>query len=289
MKKSILGIVGSFLILSSFAQTSKVEDKLKILYAEEKYQDCAAKAMKYTEGKYKKDPIPYIYVSMSCLRMSQDNDLKEKFPKAFKDALSYAGKYRKKDKSGAIYDDYINHFEELKAIVAEEVENFRLEENKKLKLKAVKKGVGLMKKINTMDPDDKGAWLLRAVLEIESQNTMVGKTLIKKYLPEIKTLKATRAEIPVVEKPVEDPKAKKKKKKGDPEKPIKAFEEMTEMEQVNLRMGLMAYAEYLLSKKKATEATEIIEIGKPFFYEENELYQRKYNMQYKNLYKKING
>ncbi len=292
MKRIILGISAMMIFGSSIlAQSSKIEEELRILYADEEYQKCAHKALKYSEGKSKNDPVVYVYASMACLRMSQIHDKKEKFPKAFKDALSYAGKYRKKDKSGSLYKNYINHFEEIKKIVAEEIDNFLLEDRKEKQYKAAKKSVGLLKKVNTIDPDDKGAMLLRGLLEILVQNAMEGKAIVKTYLPYIKEIKATRAEMPVVKAEAEedDKKKKKKSKKGKEIKPIKAFEEMSEMEQTHLRMALMGYADYLYKKSKIDEAKEVIEIGKPFFYKENELYQAKYDTKYKAIYNKING
>lgn len=287
MKKGIYILISSLILgVSVTAQTSKVEEELKILYAEEDYQKCAHKADKYMDGKYSDDPVVYVYASMACLRLSQSHEASEKFPKAFKDALSYAGKYRKKDKEGAIYDQYLRHFEELKRIVAEEIENYMLVEDKAKKYKAMKKSAGLLKKINKIDPEDKGAMLLRGLLEIESQNAMEGKSIIKDYLPVIKEIKLTKAEMPVVEQPSDE---EDKKKDDDEISPAKSFEEMSEMEQVHLRMALMGYAQYLYDKGKTDEAKEIIEIGKPFFYEENEFYEGKYNTRYKALYIKING
>lgn len=292
MKRGIYIVLATLFVGTSLiSQTSEVEEDLKILYADEDYQKCAHKALKYSEGKYKNDPIVYIYASMACLRMSQDHEAAEKFPKAFTDALSYATKYRKKDKTGAIYEQYIRHFEELKKIVAEEIDNYLLEDNKDKVYKAVKKSVGLLKKINAMDPEDKGAMLLRGLLEIQAQNAMEGKSIIKEYLPVIKEIKATRAEMPVVEQPAEEEGDDKKKKKKDDDEisPIKPFEEMSEMEQVHLRMALMGYANYLHKKGQTDEAKEIIEIGKPYFYGENEMYQRKYDTKYKALYMQINS
>lgn len=273
----------------SFSQNSEAEDELKILYADENYTKCADKALKYSEKKYKDDPVVFIYASMACLRMSQNSKLSDEFPKAFKDALTYAAKYRKKDPNGALYDQYLSHFEEMKKIVAEEVENYLLEDEKAKIYKSFKVSAGIIKKIADMDPDDKGVALLQGVLEIGAQNASVGKVIIKEVLPQIKQIKATKAEMPVVkEEPVEEEDAKKKSK-APIAKPLKSFEEMSEMEQVYLRMALITYANYLFDKKNVSEAKEIIEIGKKFFYNENELFNGEYNTRYKTVYDNING
>ena len=295
MKKILLLLfIGITSSTSFFAQQDKAIEKLKMLYADEEYQDCAHDAIALSAiKKHKNKPAIYIYASMSCLRIFQENDMKITFKKSFTDALSYAGKYRKKDKDGLLYPDYIAHFEELKSLVTEEIENFLLEERKAKIYKSAKKSLGLMKKINKMDPDDKGAILLRGLLEIKSQNKMEGKKIIKEILPQLKTLKMTRDDIPKPkeltpeEKKALAKKRKKAKEKIFPGKKIRPFEEMSEMEQVNLRVGLIEYAEYLLKKKKVEEAQEVIEIGKPFFLNENEYYLRDYDIEYKKTYNKV--
>lgn len=296
MKKTLLFLgIALLSIGNSMAQDGdKVVEKLRVMYGEEKYQDCAHDAIKYvSKPKYKNTPEIYIYASMACLRISQTNEGVEEFKKAFKDALSYAGKYRKKDKSGEYYNDYITHFEELKKIVAEEVENYMLEDRKAKVYKSAKKSLGLMSKIHKMDPEDKGAYMLNAVLEMKVKNTIEGKKMMKIILPEIKRLAPTRDEMPAPEQLTEKELAKKNKKIdeifGGPMKPIKPFDEMTEMEQVFIRLALIEYAEYLYDKKKYEEAKEVIEIGKPYFYKENEDYLRKYTTAYKETYKKIVG
>lgn len=289
MKRIILLSFGLLSFGLNYSQESEVEEKLKIWYADEKYPKCADKAIGYLEGKYKKDPVPYIYASMACLRISQNNDYAKDFPKAFKDALSYAGKYGKKDPSAEYYEKYIGHFEEIKEIVAEEIDNFLLEDDKKLIDKALKNSISLLKSVNDMDPNDKGAQILRGYLELHAKNSAVAKPILKEYIPMVKSLKATRAEMPPQPEMVEEEDPKAKKKKGPEITPLKPFEEMTAMEQRYLRMGLMYYARFLHSKGKIEEAKEIIEIGKPYFYNKNELVLAKHDPRYKEIYNKING
>lgn len=271
------------------AQTSEVEDELKVLIADEKYVKCASKAEKYIEKKYKNDPIPYVYASIACLRISQNYDLSQEFPKAFKDALKYAYKYRRKDKTGNIYNQYISHFEELKKIIAEEVENYLLEDDKTKMYKAYKKSANLVEKISKMDPNDRGVLLLQGVLEIGAKNYSEGKSIIKDVLPEIKKIKSTRSEMAIEKEEPEEKTTRRRSSKDVERAPLKSFNEMTEMEQIYLRKGLIAYANYLFDKEKFSEAKEVIEIGKPFFYNENDLFNGEYNTKYKAVYNKING
>jgi hypothetical protein len=116
---------------------------------------------------------------------------------------------------------------------------------------------------------------------------------MKIIMPEIKYLAATSNE--ELKRPLLTEKqiAKRDKKiedvLGKQMVKIKPFDEMSEMEQVFLKLGLIEYAEYLHSKKKYDEAKKVIEIGKPFFYEENELFETEYRTDYKETYDMING
>lgn len=301
MKKTLL-LLGIGLFSFGFVNAQDDEDfeddktieKLRSKYADEKYESCAESAIRYSESsKHKDKPEVYIYASMACLRISQTNDGVEEYKKAFSDALSYAGKYRKKDKEGKYYNDYITHFEEMKKIIAEEVENYMLEDRKTKVYKSAKKSLGLINKIHKMDPEDKGVYLTYAVLQLKVKNTIEGKKMMKILMPEIKYLAATEDEEKQRPLLTEKEIAKKEKKIREVLKTgmskIKPFDEMSEMEQVFLKLGLIEYAEYLHSKKKYDEAKEVIEIGKPFFYNENDLFETEYRPDYKDTYDMING
>lgn len=275
-------------------EEDKAIEKLRSKYADEEYESCADAAIRYTDSRKHEDkPEVYIYASMACLRISQTNEGREDYRKAFADALSYAGKYRRKDEKGEFYNEYITHFEEMKKIIAEEVENYMLEDRKTKVYRSAKKSLSLINKIHKMDPDDKGVYLTSAVLELKVKNRMEGKKMIKIIMPEIKYLAATSADEkarPILTERELDKKNRKIDEiLGDPMKKIKPFDEMTEMEQVFLKLGLIEYAEYLFDKKKYDEAKDVIEIGKPFFYEKNELYEREYRRDYKDTYDMVNG
>ncbi|MEN8928713.1 MAG: hypothetical protein ABF242_01200 [Flavobacteriales bacterium] len=301
MKKTLL-LIGIGLLSFGYAhaqddedfEEDKIVERLRSKYADEKYESCADMAIRYTEHKKHKDkPEVYIYASMACLRISQTNEGVEDYKKAFSDALSFAGKYRKKDKDGKFYNDYITHFEELKSIIAEEVENYMLEDRKTKVYKSAKKSLGLISKIHKLDPDDKGVYLTNAVLELKVKNTIEGKAMMKILMPEIKYLAATADEQKkrplLTEKEIAKRARKVKDVLGKEMVEIKPFDEMSEMEQVFLKLGLIEYAEYLHSKKKYDQAKEVIEIGKPFFYEKNDLFERQYRPDYKDTYDMING
>src|SRR5690606_10685134 len=62
--------------LASTATDALAQDKqyddLLVRYVDEKYEDCLVRAERYTQGdKTKKDPLPFLYMSMCLYEMSK--------------------------------------------------------------------------------------------------------------------------------------------------------------------------------------------------------------------------
>ena len=143
------------------SQTDNDYMDLLLFYVDEKYDICFNKAMKYTlKEKTKKDPLPYLYVSKASFEMSRDHKYTNNYPKAYKTAISFAAKYRKKDKEYKFKDDAEDYIDAFKLVMIEEIENYILEGTDATYGKAT----GLCKKTCDMDPDDYGAKLLYACL-----------------------------------------------------------------------------------------------------------------------------
>lgn len=80
-------------------------DKLFDWYAMEDYERCAYKAESYTQkDKYRRAPEPYMYMAL-CMYQAHINPdaFDEEYKDPIKDALKYAYKFRKKDKTGELY------------------------------------------------------------------------------------------------------------------------------------------------------------------------------------------
>ena len=78
-------------------------------YVDEEYEKCLVKAEGYTiNEETKKDPLPYLYMSMCLYEMSkiEKYTAMEDYKKADRDAMKYAEKYRKKDKNKEFFDNY---------------------------------------------------------------------------------------------------------------------------------------------------------------------------------------
>lgn len=246
------------LLFGSIAGTIAQEyEDLLALVVNEEFEKARKKAGKYMESdKTKKDPLPYLYFAEASYRMSLNNKYANTYPKAFKEALSYAGKFRKKDKNNAYKEESREFFEELKVVIAEEVENYWDQDSEK----GYKRALSLMKKVATFDPDDRGAGLMRAILEILTGNKSEGRKMLTKAWTRVEEIGTGSLQ----------------------------FEDMTEQTQYNLKVSLMRYSVY----KKRTDlakAQSIISFGHQYFYEENEDYQKEYDEDFKTLYDELHN
>ncbi|HIP36462.1 MAG TPA: hypothetical protein EYG85_06375 [Crocinitomix sp.] len=100
-------------------------DDLVVLFADGNYEKLLKKAEKYTQSdKTKKHAIPYLFLAKGNYEIAREGgDLLEKYPKAGRDALKYAGKCISKDKDGTVYKDNLAFFTTLKNSIIEEIRN----------------------------------------------------------------------------------------------------------------------------------------------------------------------
>ncbi len=256
MKKLIIAFI-TVLTLSPLVSVAQEYGDLLSLLVSEEYEKVIRKAEKYTTNdKTKRDPLPYLYFSEAMYRMSLDHKYSADYPKAYKTALSYAAKFRKKDKDNAYAEDSKSYFEELKLVIAEEVENYMDEDTDK----SNKKALGLMKKVVSFSPEDRGAQVTKSLLEILTGNKSEGRKMLAAAWKDVQEIGT-----------------------GDLQ-----FEDMSEQTQYNLRFALMRYAKYM-QKTDLAQAREIIAFGHQYFYAENEDYQKEYNESYKNLYDELHN
>jgi hypothetical protein len=234
------------------SQTDKTYEDLLVLYVNEDFKNCYNKSLKYTvKDKTKKDPIPYLFVSKACYEMSQDHKYTEEFPKARKTALSYAAKYRKKDKEYQFKEDSEEFINNFKLNIIEELENY-LEEGTD---KTYSKAVGLTKKACNIDPDDYGAKLLYSILCTITKNNTSAKEFLKICIPKLEEYEKNKF----------------------------SLKYMTESQQLFLRNAIIEYTKYY-KEKDTGKSKKMIEYGKLLFYEENEFSKIEYNMDYKFLF-----
>jgi tetratricopeptide (TPR) repeat protein len=158
MKKGILTI-WSLLILfaSAIAQPSDFEDLL-LPFVDGKYEKVLMKAEKYTlDETTKKEPLPYLFMSMSFyeISMMDDEKMKTKYPDAFKNAVKSLTKYAKLDKEMTYASEYQDFFASIRKAIISEGET-HIDQMKWTKAKTS------YVTLTQIDPKDAGAHLMLA-------------------------------------------------------------------------------------------------------------------------------
>ena len=160
--------------LGATAQKHVYEDLL-VLYVDENYEKCLGKAEGYTlNDNTKKDPLPYLYMSMCLYEMSKIEKFQADYPKAARDAVKWAEKYRKKDKNKEFFANYEDFWADLNQMSMEQGENF-YEEGSFSKAKQLFDGmVGYY-------PENPGAWIMLALCQYKSNLAKEGDLSMKEY------------------------------------------------------------------------------------------------------------
>ncbi|MBP8824767.1 MAG: hypothetical protein KBH07_14080 [Flavobacteriales bacterium] len=160
------------------AQSKPYEDLL-VKYVDEKYEDCIVKAERYTMAdNTKKDALPYLYMSMCLFEMSKIPKFQEMedYKNADREALKWAGKYRKKDKDLEFFHDYDDYWGELNS-VAQESGLISYEAGPKEMSKA-KRNFEYMTRYY---PENPGPWLMLALAQYKSNLVKDGDLSLAEY------------------------------------------------------------------------------------------------------------
>jgi hypothetical protein len=230
MKKLILILATLNFSASAFAQKHVYEDLL-VLYVDEKYEKCIFKAEGYTEAEdTKKDPLPFLYVSMCYFEMSKDEKFAVDYPKASREAIKWAEKYRKKDKEKEFFGNYEDYWAELNTMVQEQGENL-LEDPK-----GISKAKQLFDGMTSYYPENPGGWLMLAISQYKSNLAKEGDMSVAQFDKAI----AAAGDIGTL------PKDQKKL----------------------LKNALIRYADHLTSKGQKDRAKKYAALGKDHFMEE---------------------
>lgn len=222
------------LFIAAQAQKQPYEDLL-VKYVDEKYEDCLAKAFGYTEkDDTKKDPLPYIYVSMCYYEMSKIEKYRmmEEYKKSDKDAVKYAEKYRKKDKNKEFFDNYADFWADLNLMSQEAGLNAYDDE------KGLSKAKQWFDGMTGYYPENPGAWMMLALTQYKSNLAKEGDASMAKFQPALDQVGGVGM-LP-----------------DDQKKLLKA--------------ALIHYATYMDSKGNRSKAKEMLEIGKDFFMDDAE-------------------
>ncbi len=214
------------------AQPDDEYNDLLFYLVDGKYDKLLYKSMDYIDDEdTRRDALPYLYTSMCYFQMSQLEEYDEEFPRAFKDAVKYCVKYRKKDASGFYVADNAEYIDDLKRQTYEVADGYYQTDK-------IAKAKSFYKDLVGIDPIDWGAWLLKGVSE--AKLNMVADSKIS-FETGIKGLESTES-----------------------------VEDYLPGQALILKMGIINYGEYLKSKGKLTDAKEVMTLGYKFLKDDNE-------------------
>ena len=232
-KVLLVFIIGIFAFQNSaMAQPDDEYNDLLFLLVDGKYDKLLYKSMGYIEDdETRRDPLPYLYTSMCYYEMSQLEEYDEEFPRAFKDAVKYCVKYRKKDASGFYVADNVEYIDILKTQTFEVADNY-------YQIGKVSKAKSYFKYLVGMDPNDWGAWLLKGTAEAQLNMASDSKNSIETA---VNGLERTES-----------------------------IDEYWDGQVLLLKEGLIYYCTYLVENGKVVEAKELMALGYEFLQEDNE-------------------
>lgn len=153
----------ALLLFTPFVKVSAQQqyDDLLILYVDEHYEKCVDRAERYTKRKAtRRDPLPYLYASMCYFEMSRISKYQEmdEYKRADREALKWAGKFRRKDKHLEFFPNYQDYWTDLNTMAQEVGLNFMDE-------KAYSKARLQFKRMVRYNPENPGAWKMLALAQ----------------------------------------------------------------------------------------------------------------------------
>lgn len=232
MKKLFLFLLASNLYAAANAQKHVYEDLL-VMFVDEKYEKCIYKAESYTEGdETKRDALPCLYISMCYFEMGKDEKYAADYPRASRDALKWAEKYRKKDKEKEFFNNYEDYWSSLNTMALEMGEGL-LDDPKTLS-----KAKQIWVAATGYYPENPGAWLMLAMCQYKSNLAKEGDLSIQEYN------KAIAAAGDVSTLPVDQKKM--------------------------LKNGVIRYCDYLVSKGMRDQARKVATVVKDAFMAEDD-------------------
>lgn len=214
--------------LSNQAQ-EHVYDDLLILYVDEVYEKCIAKAKRYTEKEdTRRDPLPYLHLSMCYHEMSklEQYTSQPEYRFADRNALKYAALYRKKDKQKEFVARFEDYWEELNTHAMGS--GFMWYE-----MGAFSKARRIFDRMVVYMPENVGAWRMRALCQ-DRLNLLRDAVESRKRADEVYGAISDLAALPKDQRQL-------------------------------LRTALILEAEYLVAEGRVAEARKVMSLGEDDF------------------------
>lgn len=221
----LLVFFGNLVMAQGDTQPGLYED-LRNLYMDQKYEKLISKAAHYVENeKTRKDAAPYLYLSKAYFEISQNEEYAEKFPqdRAFRNALKWASKYRRRDVEGRLYRENDFYFNALKKAALAEAASYLSEQ----KFSQAKRYYDA---ICDFDPDNAGAWLMLGSCEIQMRATQEAKLSFLEAGKRMQSLGSV---------------------------------ELSSTDQNLLRKGVLTYAEILINNNMGDSAQATLKLAEP--------------------------
>jgi hypothetical protein len=170
MKKLILLSILFISANTAFSQAPDFDD-CKILFADGSFEKLVVKAEKYTmKDDYKKNPIPYMWLSKGLYKISISGNSDPKYKNAYKDAIGAMSKSIKYDKDSSIQvlnEEYIN---ELRMSLVQRMDN-------DISAEDFRKASGWVNKYSKISSNDVGGQLLAGACKYKANDKGGAKTL----------------------------------------------------------------------------------------------------------------
>lgn len=175
MKKFFL--ILPFLLFHGLLSAQKhVYEDLLVLFVDEKYEKCIWKAQGYVENdNTKKDPLPYLYISMCYHEMSKQEKYLTDYPKASREAMKWAEKYRRKDKEMEFFNNYEDYWMSLNTAAMDEGENLMDDP------KGLSKAKQVWASMTKYYPENPGPWLMLAIVQYKGNLAKEADLSLKEF------------------------------------------------------------------------------------------------------------
>lgn len=229
--RTLLAII-TLTFLAPAIQAQDEYDDLLILYVDGDYEKLISKAERYAE-KDRKAPQPLLYLSKAYYEISKDEELRDEYPKAFRDAMKNASKYSRKDKEREFWDVNAEYFAELRSEAMREADLFMAEKDPR----GLSQASRIYKYLVDIDPDDVSSSMMYCAVLYQLNRRGEADMIMRDLGPKLTNINTDRMD-----------------------------DDQKEM----LKFGFIQYAEYLKEQGRADSARVTMNIAHPYFKDDNE-------------------
>lgn len=162
--KSVL--IFSLLLISGslFAQNEEKMKEILFMVVDGDYEKAIKKSEKFTENKdTRREPLPYLYSAMAYYEMSKSEEFQEDYPRAFRDAIKNAYKFRRYDESNTYAPQHQSFLSDLKRDVMREAMFYYSEGD-------YRRSSTYSKYLTRIDPYDVTGFIMKGLGEAKSRN-----------------------------------------------------------------------------------------------------------------------